>query len=135
MVNRARAGLLPQLPTRLTRVHMREDARVAAFLDGGCNRTCHTPAFIERRAEGGRKEHANADGRTPRLQKKFWMCSQWTTQNFPHVKRVERRKNRIMWLNIKVHSTLRRVKDARAGLIMDSTFRCARAVICGASAF
>ena len=31
----------------MTRIDLKTDPRVFAVLDDGCNRTCHTPAFID----------------------------------------------------------------------------------------
>ena len=31
----------------MTRINLKTDPRVFAVLDDGCNRTCHTPAFID----------------------------------------------------------------------------------------
>ena len=38
---------LPQPTSTMTRIDLKTDPRVFAVLDDGCNRTCHTPAFID----------------------------------------------------------------------------------------
>ena len=38
---------LPQPSATTTRIDLKTDPRVFALLDDGCNRTCHTPAFID----------------------------------------------------------------------------------------
>ena len=38
---------LPQPTSTMTRIDLKTDLRVFAVLDDGCNRTCHTPAFID----------------------------------------------------------------------------------------
>ena len=41
------ARSLPQPYSTTTRIDLKTDPRVFAVLDDGCNRTCHTPAFID----------------------------------------------------------------------------------------
>ena len=38
---------LPQPSSTMTRIDLKTDPRVFVVLDDGCNRTCHTPAFID----------------------------------------------------------------------------------------
>ena len=38
---------LPRSSATMTRIDLKTDPRVFAVLDDGCNRTCHTPAFID----------------------------------------------------------------------------------------
>ena len=42
-----RVRSLPQPTSTMTRIGFKTDPRVFAVLDDGCNRTCHTPAFID----------------------------------------------------------------------------------------
>ena len=123
---------LPQPSVTMTRIDLKTDPRVFAVLDDGCNRTCHTPAFIDHmRAvlESEGKELSPLVGEA-RHYKGIGGCRATRSRSIPFglalpdgsSVRAELKSNelgigteRIMLLSIKAQATLGLVKNSRAG--------------------
>ena len=123
---------LPQPTSTMTRIDLKTDPRVFAVLDDGCNRTCHTPAFIDHmRAvlESEGKDLSPLVGEAKHYTS-FGGCRATGRRSIPFglalpdgsSVRAELKSNelsigtqRIMLLSIKAQATLGVVKDTRAG--------------------
>ena len=114
---------LPQPSSTMTRINLKTDPRVFAVLEDGCNRTCHTPAFIDHmravlESEGkelsplvGEAKHYTGIGgcrATGRRSIPFGSA-------LPDGSSLSIGTERIMLLSIKAQATLGLVKDTRAG--------------------
>ena len=123
---------LPQPSTTMTRIDLKTDPRVFAVLDDGCNRTCHTQAFIDHiravlESEGkelsplvGEARHYTGIGgcrATGRRRIPFGLALPDGSSVRAELKSNELciGKQRIMLLSIKAQATLGLVKDTRAG--------------------
>ena len=121
---------LPQSSITMTRIDLKTDPRVFAVLDDGCNRTCHTPAFIDHRrsvleSEGkqlsplfGEARHYTGRCRaTGRRSITFGLALPDGSSVRAELKSNELNigTERILLLSIQAQATLGLVKDTRAG--------------------
>ena len=122
---------LPQPSTTMTRIDLQTDPRVFAVLDDGCNRTCHTPAFIDHmravlESEGkelsplvGEASYTGIGGcrATGRRSIPFGLALPDGSSVRAELKLNELTigTERIMLLSIKAQATLGLVKDTRGG--------------------
>ena len=123
---------LPQPSATMTRIDLKTDPRVFAVLDDGCDRTCHTPAFINHmrvvlESEGkelsppvGEARHYTGIGgcrATGRRSIPFGLALPDGSSVRAELKSNELSigTERIMLLSINAQATLGLVKDTRAG--------------------
>ena len=123
---------LPQPTSTMTRIDLKTDPRVFAVLDDGCNRTCHTPAFIDHmravlESEGkelsplvGEAKHYTGIGgcrATGRRSIPFGLAlpDGSSVRAVLMSNELSIGTERIMLLSIKAQATLGLVKDTRAG--------------------
>ena len=123
---------LPQPSSTMTRIDLKTDPRVFVVLDDGCNRTCHTPAFIDYmravlESEGkelsplvGEAKHYTGIGRcraTGRRSIPFGLAlpDGSSVRAVLMSNELSIGTERIMLLSIKAQATLGLVKDTRAG--------------------
>ena len=123
---------LPQPTSAMTRIDLKTDPRVFAVLDDGCNRTCHTPAFIDHmravlESEGkelspliGEAKHFSGIGgcrATGRRSIPFGSAlpDGSSVRAVLMSNELNIGTERIMLLSIKAQATLGLVKDTRAG--------------------